>query len=359
MGLKTILAIAVANVAVIVYLTACFVVRSRDPTTRTFAKELGIVNPPDVLRHTLPDGRVISFKDSNPHGENTIFFIHGTPGSREFEHPNQQAILSDLNARLISVDRFGAGFSSWAKTDNALHEFPDAVKSLASSLKIDRFAVVGFGSGAPYALAVARALGPDTVTRVVLASGLTHLHDPIVLEPWTTQFLLEHRAFADTLIQNLVLRWPSLLVYYVKMLAHNQLLAVPDAALEFLRRNSGDESNIFTMAMEKMLARNVVEYYRNGTHGHADEILAQLKIGSRASSPVEWEQNVLAGIKQPIDVFHGGKDGLASVDLVKQAFSQSSSSVNVNLHIYDGAGHFGVFVDHWRGILQTATTRAQ
>ncbi len=72
---------------------------------------------------------------------------------------------------MIAPDRPGIGLSSPQPGRRSYAGWARDVEHLTRGLGIDRFAVVGYSSGGPYALAAAQALG-DRVTRVATVSGV-------------------------------------------------------------------------------------------------------------------------------------------------------------------------------------------
>jgi pimeloyl-ACP methyl ester carboxylesterase len=116
----------------------------------------------------LPDGRTLAYLDSgNPEGR-PVFYFHGGPGSRLegslFKELNQQ-----LGIRMIALDRPGYGLSD-SQEDRTYLDWPGDVSELADQLGIDRFAVLGWSSGGPYAAAVAHEI-PQRLTVAAIVAG--------------------------------------------------------------------------------------------------------------------------------------------------------------------------------------------
>jgi pimeloyl-ACP methyl ester carboxylesterase len=116
----------------------------------------------------LSDGRTLAYLDiGDPEGR-PVFYFHGGPGSRLegflFEEPNQQ-----LGIRMIALDRPGYGLSDFQE-ERTYVDWPDDVSELADRLDINRFAVLGWSSGGPYAAAVAHAI-PQRLTVAVIVAG--------------------------------------------------------------------------------------------------------------------------------------------------------------------------------------------
>ena len=114
----------------------------------------------------LPDGRNLGWAEYGDPAGAPVVYLHGTPGSR-LSRPDDTALTG---IRLIALDRPGYGRSTPARRPT-LFGVADAVAALMTSLGHDRFGVVGFSGGGPYALACG-ARFPHGVTGVVTA-GLT------------------------------------------------------------------------------------------------------------------------------------------------------------------------------------------
>ena len=123
----------------------------------------------------LSDGRRLGYAEfGDPHGQ-PIFFFHGQPGNRFFRHPDD-AIASSLGIRLITFDRPGYGLSDFQPRRRLL-DWPKDVSELADAIGIDRFAVLGFSAGGPYAAACAWKI-PQRITRVGLVDSAPPMYLP-------------------------------------------------------------------------------------------------------------------------------------------------------------------------------------
>jgi pimeloyl-ACP methyl ester carboxylesterase len=121
---------------------------------------------------TLPDGRELAYEEyGDPAGEPVLSF-HGGLSSRLDAAPAHQAAL-DLGVRLLSPDRPGIGRSTY-QPGRRLLDWPADVAALTDALGIDRFAVMGWSCGGPYA-AVCGARMSDRVTAVGLLSSAVPL----------------------------------------------------------------------------------------------------------------------------------------------------------------------------------------
>jgi pimeloyl-ACP methyl ester carboxylesterase len=96
-----------------------------------------------------------------------VCFLHGTPGSRLFLPEAKQRLGS--GARVLTVDRPGYGRST-SLAIPSLAVVAEIVAAIADALGLDRFPVVGFSGGGPFALACGAFL-PERVSRVAMVSS--------------------------------------------------------------------------------------------------------------------------------------------------------------------------------------------
>ena len=121
------------------------------------------------------DGRRLAFREYGAPNGAPVFYFHGWPGSRLDFAPNHAAAVA-AGVRVIAVDRPGMGGSDWQRGRRVL-DWPADVAAVADTLGLDRFAVLGFSFGGPYARACGYALA-ERVTRVILVSSVGPLDDP-------------------------------------------------------------------------------------------------------------------------------------------------------------------------------------
>lgn len=116
----------------------------------------------------LSGGRTLAYLDTGDPEGRPVFYFHGGPGSRLegllFDELNQQ-----LGIRMIAPDRPGHGLSDFQQ-DRTYLDWSNDVTELADQLGIDRFAVLGWSSGGPYAAAVAHGI-PQRLTVAAIVSG--------------------------------------------------------------------------------------------------------------------------------------------------------------------------------------------
>ncbi len=106
------------------------------------------------LSMNLPDGRVLAYAEYGDPDGIAVLGLHGTPGTRHIFS------LGDASARkhglrLIAPDRAGVGGSDDRPDHSLAGHIEDAV-ALLDHLGVEKFGVLGFSGGGPYAAEVAR-----------------------------------------------------------------------------------------------------------------------------------------------------------------------------------------------------------
>ena len=116
-----------------------------------------------MLRDTtvaLPDSRRLAYAEWGDANGKCVFFFHGTPHSRLW--CPDEAVTRAAQVRLVTVDRPGIGRSDVLRS-RTFGDWPADVVALADTIGVERFAVLGWSSGGPYAAACA-ALIPGRLT---------------------------------------------------------------------------------------------------------------------------------------------------------------------------------------------------
>lgn len=139
-------------------------------------------------RTTLPDGWILGYDEHGSAAGKPLLYFHSTPSARvEWSLFGNEALAESFDLCVVCGDRSGMGLSSFLPGRKILDR-PANVSSLADRLGLDRFAVLGYSGGVPYALACAHEI-PERLTSVGIAAcvgphevpGLTHDLDPNVL----------------------------------------------------------------------------------------------------------------------------------------------------------------------------------
>jgi pimeloyl-ACP methyl ester carboxylesterase len=116
------------------------------------------------------DDRQMGFAEfGDPQGR-AVFWLHGTPGARRQIPMEARVYAEQRQIRLIGVDRPGIGSSSPYQYDTVF-AFAEDLHTIADTLGIDRFEVIGLSGGGPYTLACAAAM-PDRVVAAGVLGGV-------------------------------------------------------------------------------------------------------------------------------------------------------------------------------------------
>ncbi len=115
----------------------------------------------------LADGRRVAYTEWGVPGGIPVVFCHGGPHSRLF--CPDEPVTVEAGVRLIIPDRPGVGGSDVLEAYR-IGDWPRDVIGVADALGIERFAVVGWSAGGPYAAACA-ALIPSRLTGAAIVSS--------------------------------------------------------------------------------------------------------------------------------------------------------------------------------------------
>ena len=116
--------------------------RARTPDTRAW-----------TVSCALADGRKVGFLESGAPDGTPVLFFHGFGTTRVICPPDGPA--RERGIRLIALDRPGIGLSE-SLPGRRLLDWPADVAELADRLELDRFSIIGWSGGGPYALACGR-----------------------------------------------------------------------------------------------------------------------------------------------------------------------------------------------------------
>jgi pimeloyl-ACP methyl ester carboxylesterase len=119
-------------------------------------------------RVDVADGRVVRTMEAGALGGAPVVTFHPTPSSRLFVRQHADAALR-TGVRLIGFSRPGSGGSTM--TAPGLRVVAEDAVRVADAAGVERFAVLGFSGGTPFAAATA-ALFPDRVRAVGLCAAV-------------------------------------------------------------------------------------------------------------------------------------------------------------------------------------------
>jgi pimeloyl-ACP methyl ester carboxylesterase len=279
----------------------------------------------------LRDGRSLAYCEWGHEGGPVVLAFHGSPGSRVW-WPGAE-VTAAAGARLVTVDRPGYGGSD-PLPGRPIAGWAEDVVELADALGIDRFGVVGWSGGAPYAAAVAAELLPDRLTGVCLASSASIAY-----------------AVGPSQADDEDLHISELIDRFGPAEATVRYAAKIQAWAEGLRQDPGSMTNPDEFAAGDLwvleqpepragLFSSIGEGVRQGATGAATDWVNLL---------APWGFS-LAEIEVPVHMWHGGQDSwvqLADCERVVAAIPHAA------LTVWPDAGHFGP-AKHWADVLAAA-----
>ncbi|MDX5367573.1 MAG: alpha/beta fold hydrolase [Alphaproteobacteria bacterium] len=272
----------------------------------------------------LPDCRHIALREFGRPDGFPVFILHPLVQS-SLMRPQEARIAGKCGVRLISVERPGIGMSTLHPAGNYV-SFSADLAAVADALGIGRFAILGWASGAPYALTAASVLG-DRVTRLALATPRLGFRSD--LEPTT-----QARRFFGGLRRH---PWLFEAVFSIMRSKRSRRFFRP-MIRNFLETSEPDRllfENDTTLL--SCLTDSLVEAIDITHKG----IVAELNFYSKDIPPE------ISGIARPILVWHGAEDEMNSAEDVERMLKGVSVD---EFHVEKGQGHMVLF-GHFRDIL--------
>lgn len=248
----------------------------------------------------LADGRTLGYAEFGDSSGIPVLFFHGFPASR-LEGTVLDTPARAAGIRLIAPDRPGFGLSD-PKPGRLFSDWPSDVVELTAHLAIYDFAVLGTSGGSPYIIACADRI-PERLTAAGIVSGISPLHNRAVrltMNPDQRRMFvslarfpwLARRAFARSM-QDIQTDFPSVLS---RMAAER-----PDADKSVLERTD----------IKDMLRANLIEAFRQGVAGAAQELHLY---------PGSWHL-ALRNVTYPVQLWHGRKDVITPPSMAEELAS--------------------------------------
>jgi pimeloyl-ACP methyl ester carboxylesterase len=279
-------------------------------------------------RIRLPDGRCLHYAEYGVPDGNLVLYFHGTPGS----HLEVGLIDEELEAshiRLISINRPGMGRSTYQPGRRITH-WPHDVECLLSALGCGEapFGIIALSGGAPYGLAVARAM-PERITHLALVSGHTPPCVPGVV-----------RGNSDDVI-DLIRRRPRIGQLGLSLI-DRRLERKPDKAVARVMESwtAADRQLVnCNRLLYRRLVANLKEASLCGSQGVATDVRL---LGSC------WGFDVSEAAGASISIWQGGCDRIVTPSMAHYFHRQLPGS---DLTIDPRAGHVTMFKWHVNEIL--------
>jgi pimeloyl-ACP methyl ester carboxylesterase len=278
----------------------------------------------------LPDGRALAYSQyGDPRGAPVINCHGGLTSRRDVEGCDQDARA--IGARVISPDRPGIGLSD-PKPGRTLLDWPADVVALADAVGVDRFAVLGWSFGGPYAAACASAL-PERVTSLTLiASAIPPEWPGMMREINRMDRVFMRLATGAPRLERLAFRAMGIMAR-----------RTPAAFCRVSMASLDESSRELLMSLPaSAFSAPIAEGLRN-----PGGVLRDYRL---LSSPWGFD---LAAITQPAYVWQGDRDSMLDSSWAERLAARIP---NAELRICPGEGHF-LALRHHREIFAAALAR--
>jgi pimeloyl-ACP methyl ester carboxylesterase len=257
------------------------------------------------------------YEYGDPNGS-PVFALHGTPAcGAGFDWSDAPARERAL--RVIAPDRPGIGESD-PVVMSSVADYAAELAALADALGIDRFAVLGYSGGAPYALAVASALG-DRVTIAEIVAGAGEIG------AWAK---LADLARSDRQLTWLAVHAPIAARLTLRIAEYGARLS-PTFALKSTatEMNASDRSVLFALGPPRHALALFTQSMTHGTRG----VVTDYALISRP-----WHV-AFADIAVPVHCWHGTADTLVPLSHTTALMERLSGAT---LTTWPGEGHLGL-----------------
>jgi pimeloyl-ACP methyl ester carboxylesterase len=284
-------------------------------------------------RIQLRDGRWLGYSESgDPNGVPVLFF-HGFGTTRVVCPPDGSA--SHLGVRLIAVDRPGLGLST-PLPGRRLLDWPPDLTEFANALGIEKFSIVGWSGGGPYALACGRVMS-DRVTAIALVSGAAPLAK-------TTRTDYLRRFDRNAVIVAGKAPWVVRLAmwHWGRGQRHDAEAFFQKSLAEMC---AADQEVLSEPQLRSRMIANSAELYRQGGRGMYDEALVLARPWGFDPSEIDV----------PVEIWHGARD-----EVVPFAMADHLAELipGAQLRVFPDEGHHLLY-RVWPDILRTLVTPAE
>jgi pimeloyl-ACP methyl ester carboxylesterase len=273
---------------------------------------------------SLPDGRVLAYRDMGPADAPAVIFQPGFMACRLTGGPVD-------GARVISIDRPGIGRSSNVAS-RALTSAAADVAALADHLGLGHIALLGHSAGGPYAAACAAVLG-DRVRALGIACGFAPMD-----RDGATDGINTRMAKGVT-----TLRRAPWMARLAAMSLPKQYAKDPDEA--FHKQFGRDLPECDTRALEQDdVRRALLDAAVEATRQGAKPLAIEMKL--TFARPWDFD---LAAITAATRLWYGSDDTLTPPQIGR---CLETRIPHATLTIFDGEGHMAAFT-HWTEIVRS------
>lgn len=286
--------------------------------------------PASDRQMTLRDGRVLSYGDFGPASGVPVILFHQLYGIRT-ERKKDEALLRELNIRLVVPERPGVGVSS-RHPGQRLEDYSDDICELADRLELERFCVIGISGGGPFAMACSVHLRERVMRLGLVASDI-----PIDEMPGGTKVGLPR-----TMLTSLSRHWPKGAKALLEMRFRKMYADSEAAIVDFFEGGSEpDKALLRDPEIYSICKRNL----REAGQIPADVLAEELIMLSRP-----WGFSV-TDIGVPTHLWHRRQDHYCSPE---HAEALSTLIPDCTPIIRDDWGHY-FYYGQWRSLLVQIT----
>lgn len=273
----------------------------------------------------LRDGRRLGYAESGDPDGAPVLFFHGFGTTRVVCPPEEPA--RELGLRLIAVDRPGIGLSD-PLPGRLLLDWPADVTELVDRLGLERFAIVGWSGGGPYALACGHEL-TDRVRAIAAVSAAAPLAGSA------------DSAYLRRLDRHAV-RVAGRAPWVIRLAMWHWGRGQRRDAARFFERSvaemcAADQEVLTEPALRSRMIANSSELYRQGGRGMYDEALVLAR-------PWGFEP---AALRVPVDIWQGARDEVVPLAM---ATHLSRTIPGARLRLFPDEGHHLLY-RYWPEIL--------
>ena len=273
---------------------------------------------------SLPDGRILCYAEYGIKGGEPLFYFHGFPGSHlEVNLFQGERVATELKIHLIAIDRPGYGGSEGQK-HRTLRDWSKDVTDLADGLEWEKFSVLGYSGGGPFALACARWI-PERLNKILVISGMGPVTAPLIREAplWA------------------LLRGPALMRSMILMGMKRMLNKDPEKILINMNKD-------LPRADKEMMNKDEIKA----------NFIALLKESFRLSlKGAMQDASILRGdwgfsldqVLPAIDLWHGEQDENVKIETARY---MAGGLPNCATHYYPDEGHISLITNHIEKILK-------
>lgn len=262
----------------------------------------------------LPDGRALGFATYGDPAGAPVLSFHGGLSSR-LDAAYADATCRELGVRLVAPDRPGIGRSD-PQPGRTLLDWPADVAALAAALGLERFGVMGWSAGGPYAAACAHAF-PERLTGTAMASSSA---------PFDLIGTRRDLNRPDRILSTLSCHAPPLAAAVLELSIKRRS---PEAVLRGTMRfgSESDRAVLRAAGPPQEATAFAFEALRQGTGGVITDYRVMV---APWGFPLE-------DVEAPVEVWHGGADPACPPrygHLLAERLPQG------RLHLCPGEGHF-------------------